>query len=429
MLERARRAGSCRATWCSRAGRWTATTRSSPQRWFGDADEAARAAGGARAGRGGGARAHRRRARSTPARRTRSSRSTRRRPPPSQLPEIAHWIAPEEVPVRFDARYFAVAAPRGLEPAPDGGEAAARLVGGAAAAPRRAGRRATASSTGPPTSRCCTSRSARPSTTCSRCGSRPASPTRPRWTRSAVARCSGRTDVLRIVRVLAPNPDVYTLEGTNTWIVGEAPSVVIDPGPDDPAHLDEVARVAGRVGAVLVTHDHPDHAPGAAAFAEAASGAAARVPAARRGAPARRPGRARRATRRSRRSTRPGTRPTTSCSTSPSDGRAVHRRRRARPGDELHRPARGRPREVPAVAPAHAGAGARTLYPGHGPVVMRRGRRSCRSTSTTAPSAKRRSSPRSPTAAARSPRWSRRSTRTTRPRCIRSRPARCSRTC
>lgn len=76
--------------------------------------------------------------------------------------------------------------------------------------------------------------------------------------------------MLRIVRVLAPNPDVYTLEGTNTWIVGEAPSIVIDPGPDIQRHLDDVARVAGRVGAVLVTHDHPDHAPGAAAFAEAA---------------------------------------------------------------------------------------------------------------------------------------------------------------
>jgi glyoxylase-like metal-dependent hydrolase (beta-lactamase superfamily II) len=73
--------------------------------------------------------------------------------------------------------------------------------------------------------------------------------------------------VLRIVRVLAPNPSVYTLEGTNTWVVGEAPALVIDPGPDTPAHLDEVARVAGPVGAVLVTHDHPDHAPGAPAFA------------------------------------------------------------------------------------------------------------------------------------------------------------------
>jgi len=40
-----------------------------------------------------------------------------------QLPEISHWVAPEDVPVRFDARFFAVAAPRGLEPVPDGGEA------------------------------------------------------------------------------------------------------------------------------------------------------------------------------------------------------------------------------------------------------------------------------------------------------------------
>jgi glyoxylase-like metal-dependent hydrolase (beta-lactamase superfamily II) len=73
--------------------------------------------------------------------------------------------------------------------------------------------------------------------------------------------------VLRVLRVLAPNPDVYTLEGTNTWVVGEEPSIVIDPGPNLPEHLSEVARVAGRVGAVLVTHDHPDHAPGAVPFA------------------------------------------------------------------------------------------------------------------------------------------------------------------
>ena len=42
-----------------------------------------------------------------------------------QLPEIAHWIAPEEVPVRFDARYFAAGAIDGLDPTPDGSEAAA----------------------------------------------------------------------------------------------------------------------------------------------------------------------------------------------------------------------------------------------------------------------------------------------------------------
>lgn len=71
----------------------------------------------------------------------------------------------------------------------------------------------------------------------------------------------------RIVRVLAPNPSVYTLEGTNTWIVGDHPALVIDPGPDDPAHAGEVLAAAGAVAAVLLTHDHEDHAAGARAFA------------------------------------------------------------------------------------------------------------------------------------------------------------------
>jgi glyoxylase-like metal-dependent hydrolase (beta-lactamase superfamily II) len=73
--------------------------------------------------------------------------------------------------------------------------------------------------------------------------------------------------VPRIVRVLAPNASVYTLDGTNTWVIGEDPSIVIDPGPMIDTHLDEVAATAGRVATVLVTHDHPDHAPAAATFA------------------------------------------------------------------------------------------------------------------------------------------------------------------
>jgi glyoxylase-like metal-dependent hydrolase (beta-lactamase superfamily II) len=74
--------------------------------------------------------------------------------------------------------------------------------------------------------------------------------------------------MLDVRRVLAPNPSVETLEGTNTWIVGRNPSIVIDPGPNDPGHVDEVAREAAPVVAVLVTHDHPDHAPGARPLAE-----------------------------------------------------------------------------------------------------------------------------------------------------------------
>jgi glyoxylase-like metal-dependent hydrolase (beta-lactamase superfamily II) len=78
--------------------------------------------------------------------------------------------------------------------------------------------------------------------------------------------------MLRIVRVLAPNPGPFTLEGTNTWIVGRDPAVVIDPGSEDEGHLQAVLREAGSVGAVVITHDHPDHAPGATRLA-ASSGA------------------------------------------------------------------------------------------------------------------------------------------------------------
>ncbi|HEX5938228.1 MAG TPA: MBL fold metallo-hydrolase [Actinomycetota bacterium] len=78
--------------------------------------------------------------------------------------------------------------------------------------------------------------------------------------------------MLQIRRVLAPNPGPYTLDGTNTWIVGADPSIVIDPGPDDEGHLTDVVREAGAVGAILVTHDHPDHAPGAAPFARRVGG-------------------------------------------------------------------------------------------------------------------------------------------------------------
>ncbi len=67
-------------------------------------------------------------------------------------------------------------------------------------------------------------------------------------------------------RVLAPNPGPFTLEGTNTWVVGGEPSLVIDPGPDDPGHLAEVVGTAGTIGAILLTHRHPDHASGAASL-------------------------------------------------------------------------------------------------------------------------------------------------------------------
>jgi glyoxylase-like metal-dependent hydrolase (beta-lactamase superfamily II) len=70
--------------------------------------------------------------------------------------------------------------------------------------------------------------------------------------------------VAEVSRVVAPNPGPYTGPGTNTWIIGAGPVVVvIDPGPDDDAHLAAIEkRLAGAtVGVVLVTHSHPDHLP------------------------------------------------------------------------------------------------------------------------------------------------------------------------
>lgn len=70
--------------------------------------------------------------------------------------------------------------------------------------------------------------------------------------------------------LLCDNPSVMTLDGTNTWILrvsGSEQCVVVDPGPDDEAHLRRVAEV-GDVVATLLTHGHVDHAAGAKRFAE-----------------------------------------------------------------------------------------------------------------------------------------------------------------
>jgi glyoxylase-like metal-dependent hydrolase (beta-lactamase superfamily II) len=74
--------------------------------------------------------------------------------------------------------------------------------------------------------------------------------------------------------VVAPNSGPMTLEGTNTWIVGDvelgAP-VVVDPGPADEAHLQAVLEACGgRVAEIVLTHGHDDHSAGAPRLAELA---------------------------------------------------------------------------------------------------------------------------------------------------------------
>lgn len=76
-------------------------------------------------------------------------------------------------------------------------------------------------------------------------------------------------------RVLAPNPSPYTYTGTQTYLVGAGERIaVIDPGPDDPAHVEALIAAIGeaQVAAIMCTHTHRDHSPAARPLA-AATGA------------------------------------------------------------------------------------------------------------------------------------------------------------
>jgi glyoxylase-like metal-dependent hydrolase (beta-lactamase superfamily II)/8-oxo-dGTP pyrophosphatase MutT (NUDIX family) len=172
--------------------------------------------------------------------------------PADRLVPAGRWVTPEGAPVRFDTFFFVARAAPGWEPAPDPAEVDGAWWQTPAAALERhaAGDLLMA----PPTV-------------------------------EMLQRLVGHGDVssllasLRVpskatrlspfVEVLvAPNAGVMTGPGTNTYVVGAGPSVVIDPAVDDPAFLDDVVSSADEVTAILITHRHSDHVGGAAALAE-----------------------------------------------------------------------------------------------------------------------------------------------------------------
>ena len=70
-----------------------------------------------------------------------------------------------------------------------------------------------------------------------------------------------------VQRLTAPNPGVMTGPGTNSYLVGDPDTgyIAIDPGPADDEHLQRLWRAAGgQIKAIVCTHSHPDHSPGAA---------------------------------------------------------------------------------------------------------------------------------------------------------------------
>jgi glyoxylase-like metal-dependent hydrolase (beta-lactamase superfamily II) len=86
----------------------------------------------------------------------------------------------------------------------------------------------------------------------------------------------GRTEEVApgVRRIVANNPGPFTFKGTVSYIVGRGNAAIIDPGPDDPAHIAALLdAVRGEtVTHIFVTHTHRDHSPGVPAI-KAATGA------------------------------------------------------------------------------------------------------------------------------------------------------------
>ena len=71
-------------------------------------------------------------------------------------------------------------------------------------------------------------------------------------------------------RLLAHNPSAFTYYGTQTYLVGTNEVAVVDPGPDNPDHVDAIVEAAGsrKLVAIACTHTHRDHSPAARFLAE-----------------------------------------------------------------------------------------------------------------------------------------------------------------
>ena len=73
-----------------------------------------------------------------------------------------------------------------------------------------------------------------------------------------------------VARVLAHNPSAFTYYGTQTYVLGDHEVAVIDPGPDEPEHVDALVEAIGdrKLVAILCTHTHRDHSPAARPLAD-----------------------------------------------------------------------------------------------------------------------------------------------------------------
>lgn len=171
-----------------------------------------------------------------------------------ELAPAGRWVTPAGAPVRFDAWFFLAIAPPGWVPVPDDREVekCLWLTPGAALDQLAEGELAMA----PPTIEML-QRLARYETAADARG------------RLQDDRLTGAGNVLSVRLsplihvVLAPNPSLMTGPGTNSYVVGSGPTLVIDPAIDNEEYLEAVGEAAGDVSQILITHRHGDHVGGA----------------------------------------------------------------------------------------------------------------------------------------------------------------------
>ncbi|VVE42910.1 Hydroxyacylglutathione hydrolase GloC [Pandoraea eparura] len=213
-----------------------------------------------------------------------------------RLHYLSHWVTPLGLPKRFDTRFFLAILPDGQQVEVDQIETAAHRW----MRPDYALKHADQLRLLPPTRKllqwlddCGTTDAAlaaaraltsvpriQPRLAHGKRGRWPVTPDEPAWAELTLTdpheRGTGSYDIEPgrcvtlmpgVLRLTAPNPGMMTGPGTNTYLVGGGPDnawAVIDPGPDDPAHVEAILRAApGPIRQIFVTHTHRDHSPGA----------------------------------------------------------------------------------------------------------------------------------------------------------------------
>ncbi|VVE07172.1 Hydroxyacylglutathione hydrolase GloC [Pandoraea iniqua] len=219
---------------------------------------------------------------------------------PNRLHYLSHWVTPLALPKRFDTRFFLAVLPDGQQAEVDQVETAAHRW----MRPAYAFAHAEQLRLLPPTRKLLqwlermgdvdTAVAAaqaltdvpriQPRLADGKRGRWPVTPDEPAWAELSLTdpqeQGTGSYDIVPgrvvtlmpgVLRVSAPNPGMMTGPGTNTYLIGGGPAnawAVIDPGPDDPSHIDAILRAApGGIRQIFVTHTHRDHSPAARTLA------------------------------------------------------------------------------------------------------------------------------------------------------------------